>query len=87
MTNYWQFLNVTKVEVNPTIGTRLHFFPEHEDSIFENVIITYIIYINNSLVSQTRILNLSSSGQGETMPCIIIFPRITNISGVVEYRI
>ncbi|MCL2756170.1 MAG: hypothetical protein FWE45_03945 [Firmicutes bacterium] len=82
--NHWEFLNISIVQVNQVKGYRLHIFPESENIIFENVLIMYSAYIDNTLISQTRVIQLSSTGVGQTMVCIRVFPIITGISGTIR---
>ena len=86
MTNHWEFLNTTIVHVNQQLGSRLQVFSELEDAVFDNVIITYSIVDAQTKSVIIRVLSLTQSGRGDTMPCVQAFPRILGLSGSVEFK-
>jgi len=75
-TNHWEFLNIT------IVASRLQIFPEINYATYENVIVTY--EINNG---ELRVLNLSTSGRGESQTCTFAFPRIVSVTGWVTFGV
>ncbi|MCL2569724.1 MAG: hypothetical protein FWE16_00780 [Firmicutes bacterium] len=84
--NYWEFLNITIVHVNPIVGTRLQFFPETTNTNFQSVVVTYTIFTSNSAIHpDTRLVLLTSDGRGQTYACHQALPRIVSIRGVIQF--
>jgi len=84
--NYWNFLNISIVHVNAELGTRLQIFPDIENASFENVIIHYLVYVDNSFNSYARVVQLNSNGVGQTALCLQVFPIIIGVRGSVVIR-
>jgi len=78
--NFWQHLSVT-IE-----GSRLHFFGHDRESVFTNVIITYMVF-DDADKPFSSVVVLSRDGRGQTQMCLQIFPTILSINGTVQYRV
>jgi len=85
-TNFWQYMTITQVRVNPVVGTRLQIFPNDGDFTFNAVIITYLVYTTPMCrYPERRMLQINRNGRGESMPCTQLFPRVVSITGRVEF--
>jgi len=91
--NFWNYLNITVVQISTLDGVKLQIYSTCPDTIFRDVFITYTIFVNDRqqgqiwLTPQTRLMRLERNGRGTTQGCMQIYPQITAISGIVEYYV
>jgi len=84
--NFWNYLNITIVEISPIDGVKLQVYAVNPDAVFRDVFISYTIFVNeDSPIPQARLMRLERSGRGSTESCMRVYPRITAISGTIEY--
>jgi len=84
--NFWRYLTINRVQVNPVVGTRLQIFPNNTDFIFNAVTITYMVYPTPQCAHpEQRMMQVNRNGRGESHPCTQLFPRIVSITGSVEF--
>jgi len=88
MDNFWQYMDVNIVRSGDIVGTRLQIFPEVPNSMFFDTVVTYSVFSSlTGELPETRIIIVPIGGTAQTNFCRQAFPRIINISGVVEYHI